>query len=97
MDFCVCFIRQKPGKEEKNEIIGGNKMVFEAIQELIADKMEMDAEEITMDSTFKDLGIDSLDMVEMVMELEDKLDKEIELADKIETVGELVKYIEEKC
>ena len=50
-----------------------------------------------MDSTFKDLGIDSLDMVEMVMELEDKLDKEIELADKIETVGELVKYIEEKC
>ncbi|MBQ1303248.1 MAG: acyl carrier protein [Firmicutes bacterium] len=72
-------------------------MVFEAIQELIADKMEMDAEEITMDSTFKDLGIDSLDMVEMVMELEDKLDKEIELADKIETVGELVKYIEEKC
>lgn len=72
-------------------------MVFEAIQELIADKMEMDAEEITMDSTFKDLGIDSLDMVEMVMELEDKLDKEIELADKIETVGELVRYIEEKC
>ena len=72
-------------------------MVFEAIQELIADKMEMDAEEITMDSTFKDLGIDSLDIVEMVMELEDKLDKEIELADKIETVGELVKYIEEKC
>ena len=72
-------------------------MVFEAIQELIADKMEMDAEEITMDSTFKDLGIGSLDMVEMVMELEDKLDKEIELADKIETVGELVKYIEEKC
>ena len=72
-------------------------MVFEAIQELIADKMEMDAEEITMDSTFKDLGIDSLDMVEMVMELEDKLDKEIELSDKIETVGELVTFIEEKC
>ncbi len=72
-------------------------MVFEAIQELIADKMEMDKSEITLESSFKDLGIDSLDMVEMVMELEDKLDKEIELSDKIETVGELVTFIEEKC
>lgn len=72
-------------------------MVFEAIQELIADKMEMDPAEIKPESTFKDLGIDSLDMVEMVMELEDKLDKEIELEEKIETVGELVTYIEEKC
>ncbi len=72
-------------------------MVFEAIQELIADKMEMDKNEITLESSFKDLGIDSLDMVEMVMELEDKLDKEIELSDKIETVGELVTFIEEKC
>ena len=71
-------------------------MVFEAIQELIADKMEMDKNEITLESSFKDLGIDSLDMVEMVMELEDKLDKEIELSDKIETVGELVTFIEEK-
>lgn len=72
-------------------------MVFEAIRELIADKMEKDPEEITLESTFKDLGIDSLDMVEMVMELEDKLDKEIELEEKIETVGELVTFIEEKC
>ena len=70
-------------------------MVFEAIQELIADKMEMDPAEIKPESTFKDLGIDSLDMVEMVMELEDKLDKEIELEEKIETVGELVTYIED--
>lgn len=71
-------------------------MVFKAIAELIAEKIECDVAEITMESKFKDLGIDSLDTVEMIMNLEDKIGKEIEVEDKVETVGELVAYIEKK-
>ena len=70
-------------------------MIFEAIAELIAEHNDCDVSEITMDSTFKELGIDSLDTVEMLMNLEDKIGKEIELDQKVETVGDLVRYIEE--
>ncbi|MDD6188367.1 MAG: acyl carrier protein [Clostridiales bacterium] len=70
--------------------------MFDAIAELIADRNDCDVSEITMDSTFADLGIDSLDTVEMLMELEDKVGQEIELEEKVETVGDLVRYIEEK-
>ena len=47
-------------------------------------------------SSFKELGIDSLDTVELLMNLEDKLDMEIELDQKVETVGDLVAFIESK-
>ena len=71
-------------------------MVFEAIAELVAERVEKDVSEITMDSKFQDLGIDSLDTVELLMNLEDKLDMEIELDQKVETVGDLVAFIESK-
>ena len=71
-------------------------MIFNTIAELIADRNDCEVSEITMDSKFADLGIDSLDTVEMLMNLEDKLGKEIELDQKVETVGELVHYIENK-
>jgi acyl carrier protein len=71
-------------------------MIFEAIAELIAERNDCDVSEITMDTNFKDVGIDSLDTVEMLMNLEDKIGKEIELDQKVETVGELVAYIESK-
>ena len=69
-------------------------MVFDAIAELIADRVECDVSEIKMDSKFHDLGIDSLDTVELLMHLEDKLGIEIELTEKVETVGDLVAFIE---
>ena len=52
--------------------------------------------EITADTTFESLGIDSLETVEMVMELEEELDTELELDQKVATIGELVKFIESK-
>ena len=70
-------------------------MVFEAIAELVAERVEKDVSEITPESSFKELGIDSLDTVEL-MNLEDKLDMEIELDQKVETVGDLVAFIESK-
>ena len=69
-------------------------MVFDVIVELLVDRLECDPSEIKMESTFRDLGIDSLDTVDLLMELEDKLDISIELNEKIETVGDLVQFIE---
>lgn len=71
-------------------------MIFDAIAELIAEHNDCDVSEITMDSTFKELGIDSLDTVEMLMNLEDKIGQEIELDQKVETVGDLVRFVESK-
>lgn len=71
-------------------------MIFETIAELVAERIECDASEIKMDSRFRDIGIDSLDTVELLMNLEDKLGIEIELDQKIETIGDLVTFIESK-
>ena len=71
-------------------------MHFETIAKLIAERTDRDAAEITLESTFSDLGIDSLDTVELLMQLEDAIGCEIELDRKVETVGDLVKFIDEK-
>lgn len=71
-------------------------MIFEAVAELIAEHNDCDASTITMESSFRELGIDSLDTVEMLINLEDKIGKEIELDQKVETVGDLVRFIESK-
>jgi acyl carrier protein len=71
-------------------------MVFDRVKEIIADKLSLDADEITMESSFvDDLGADSLDIVELIMALEDEFDMEIpdEEAEKISTVSNVVEYI----
>jgi acyl carrier protein len=72
-------------------------MIFEAIAQLVAERGDCDVSEITAETKFKDMGIDSLDTVEILMGLEEKLGYEIELSQKVETVGELAAYIEENC
>ena len=67
--------------------------VFQAIAELIAERNDADPAEVTRDTRFQDVGVDSLDTVEMLMNLEDKIGVEIELSQKVETVGELVDYV----
>ncbi|MCF0121093.1 MAG: acyl carrier protein, partial [Oscillospiraceae bacterium] len=62
-------------------------MIFNAIAELIAERNECDIAEIQPDTKLADLGIDSLDTVEMLMNLEDKIGMEVELEEKVETVG----------
>ena len=70
--------------------------MFEKIREIIADKLSINEDEITMDSSFlEDLNADSLDIVELIMALEDELDMEIpdEDAEGFVTVGDVVKYV----
>ena len=71
--------------------------MFEKLVKYAAKQLELDAAEITPDSTFESLGIDSLDIVEMVMDLESELGIELEMEDqKIATFGELADFIESK-
>ena len=70
-------------------------MVYEKICEIIADKMDIDAGDIKMESTFESLQIDSLDMVEIVMDLESEFDISIEEAGNLKTVADLVNFMEE--
>jgi acyl carrier protein len=70
--------------------------VLERVKNIIVDRLDVDAGEVTLEASFKDdLGADSLDVVELVMELEDEFDMEIadEDAEKISTVGDAVNYI----
>ena len=71
--------------------------MFEKLKNYAAKQLELDAAEITPDSTFESLGIDSLDVVEMIMDLESELGVELEMEDqKISTFGELAEFIESK-
>lgn len=71
--------------------------VLDRVQKIVADRLGVEESEVTREATFKDdLGADSLDVVELVMELEDEFDLEIsdEEAEKISTVADVVNYIE---
>ncbi|WP_414043352.1 acyl carrier protein [Macrococcus animalis] len=70
---------------------------FDKVKDIIVDRLGVDADKVTAEASFKDdLGADSLDIAELVMELEDQFGMEIpdEEAEKINTVGDAVKYIE---
>lgn len=68
-------------------------MEFEKVRNMIAEKMDMDPEEITEDTSFEDMEIDSLDLVEIIMDLEEEFDISIETDENIKNVGELVDFI----
>ncbi len=71
--------------------------MFEKLAAYAAKQLEIDVSEITPESTFESLGIDSLDMVEMIMDLESELGVELEMEDqKITTFQELADFIETK-
>ena len=71
--------------------------MFEKLKSYAARQLELDRSEITPDSTVESLGIDSLDVVEMIMDLETELGVELELEDqKITTFQELADFIDSK-
>ena len=71
--------------------------MYEKLASYAAKQLEIDISEITPDSTFESLGIDSLDVVEMIMDLESELGIELELeGQKIATFQELADFIDSK-
>ncbi len=71
-------------------------MELEKIKAIIAEKMDMDPSKITEETSFKDMEVDSLDMVEIVMDIEEAFDISIDTAENIQTIGDLVKLIQSK-
>ncbi len=74
--------------------------VFDRIVEMIVEKLGVEPEEVTPEASFiDDLGADSLDIVELIMDIEDEFELEIpdEDAEKISTVQEAVSYIQNKA
>ena len=71
--------------------------MYEKLASYASKQLEIDINDITPDSTFESLGIDSLDVVEMIMDLESELGVELEMEDqKIATFQELADFIDSK-
>jgi acyl carrier protein len=71
--------------------------IAERVKQIIVDKLGVDADEVTHEASFtNDLGADSLDTVELIMELEKEFDVSIpdDQAEKIQTVGQAIEFIE---
>lgn len=71
-------------------------MVFEKIQGIIASKLDMPLEDVKMESNFTDMQVDSLYMVEIMLAIEDEFSIMIDETSGMESVGDLVAYVEKK-
>jgi acyl carrier protein len=73
---------------------------LDRVKRIIVDRLGVDASEVTLEASIKDdLGADSLDVMDMILELEDEFSMEIsdEEAEKINTVQDIVTYIESRA
>ena len=73
--------------------------IFEQVKKILCDQLDLEEEQVNQDSeVIDDLGADSLDIVDLVMNLEEEFDTEIpdEDIENLKTVGDIVKYIEER-
>ncbi|KAF1302828.1 acyl carrier protein [Enterococcus saccharolyticus] len=72
-------------------------MVFEKIQEIVAEELGKEKDEIQLTTNIQeDLEADSLDLFQIINEIEDEFDVKIEVEDGIKTVSDLVKYVEQQ-
>ena len=71
-------------------------MVFEKIRAIIAEKLGVQESDVKLETSFEDLGVDSLDLFQVIIEIEEEFDIEIEDAETIKTVKDAVDYVELK-
>ncbi len=74
-------------------------MIFDKVKDILVDQLDCEEEKVTLETSITDdLGADSLDIVDLVMSLEEEFDVEIpdDQVENIKTVGDIVKYIEDK-
>lgn len=69
-------------------------MLFEEIRDVICDQLGIEKEEVKLETTFEDLGADSLDLFQIVIELEEKYSIQIEDVEVLKTIQDAVEYVE---
>ena len=69
---------------------------IDTVKEVLEENLDINPETVSDDSTFDSLGIDSLDMVELICDLEEKCDVDFGEPEGLKTVGELVDFVESK-
>ena len=67
---------------------------LDTVKEVLESNLDIDPENVTEDATFEDLGIDSLDMVDLICDLEEKCSVDFGEPEGLTTVGDLVEYID---
>ena len=70
--------------------------MLEKLIAYLSKELDVPAEELDRDTTFESLHLDSLDTVEMLMDLEEELNVDLELEEKLSTVGEFVAFVEDR-
>lgn len=69
-------------------------MIFEEIREVVCEQLGVDESEVTLETTFEDLGADSLDLFQVVIEIEEKFGIQLEDAESIKSIKDAVDYVE---
>jgi acyl carrier protein len=69
-------------------------MLFEEIREVICEQLGIEKDEVKLETTFEELGADSLDLFQIVIELEEKYDIQIEEVEGLKTIKDAVDYVE---
>lgn len=70
-------------------------MVFEKVKNIMCEQLGLNENEVTIDTSFEELGVDSLDLFQIIIEIEEEFGIQIEDAESIKTVREAVKFVEE--
>lgn len=70
-------------------------MVFEKIRSIVAEQLGIEEEAIKEDTSFEELGVDSLDLFQIIISVEEEFGVEIQDAEAIKTVRDAVKFVEE--
>lgn len=68
--------------------------IMDTVKAILQDNLDIDPATVNADSTFESLGIDSLDMVELICDLEERCNVDLGEPENIDTVGQLVAYVE---
>jgi acyl carrier protein len=89
-----------PKREPERKLFMAEKSIEEKVKDIIVEQLGVNPEQVTPTASFiEDLGADSLDIVELVMAFEEEFSVEVpdEDAEKLQTVGDVNKYIEERA
>ena len=69
-------------------------MIFEEIREVVCEQLRVDESEVKLETTFEELGADSLDLFQVVIEIEEKFGIQLEDAESIKSIKDAVEYVE---